>query len=362
VLSLGHGEDVFSFVNVAARPVPSLGRDFSAPVIIDYDYSEADLLHLLSFDSDPFNRWEAGQRLALNLLLEGIAVHQCGGQVQFPDSLAVAFGRVLAEGADDPAFAAEVLVLPTEMYIGEQMSVIDPAAIHHVRLAMRRFLAERLRSSLLQTYQAMTVTGPYTPDAASSGRRALRNLCLAYLMDLDEADARQLCVVQFDLAGNMTDALSALTALANNDCAERLPALERFYERWRDEPLVVDKWLAVQAMSRLPGTVAAVRSLIEHPAYSRTNPNKVYALIGSFGVNQFQFHAADGSGYALLTEEIAALDSINPQLAARMARSFERWRRFDDGRRQLMKTELQTIAALPGLSGETGEVITKALT
>jgi aminopeptidase N len=362
VLSLMHGEDVFSFVNMAARPVPSLGRDFSAPVIIDYDYSEADLLHLLSFDSDPFNRWEAGQRLALNLLLEGIAVHQRGGHVQFPDSLAAAFGRVLAEGADDPAFAAEVLVLPTELYIGEQMSVIDPAAIHHVRLAMRRFLGERLRSSLLQTYQAMTVTGPYTPDAASSGRRALRNLCLAYLMDLDEADARQLCVVQFDLAGNMTDALSALTSLANNDCAERLPALERFYERWQDEPLVVDKWLGVQAMSRLPGTVAAVRSLIEHPAYSRTNPNKVYALIGSFGVNQFQFHAADGSGYALLTEEIAALDSINPQLAARMARNFERWRRFDDGRQQLLKTELQTIAALPGLSGETGEVITKALT
>ena len=272
MLSLRHEEDVFSFVNVAARPVPSLGRDFSAPVIIDYDYSEADLLHLLSFDSDPFNRWEAGQRLALNLLLEGITVHQRGGQVQFPDSFAVAFGRVLADGADDPAFAAEVLVLPTEMYIGEQMSVIDPAAIHHVRLAMRRFLAERLRSSLLQTYQAMTVTGPYTPDAASSGRRALRNLCLAYLMDLDAADARQLCVVQFDLAGNMTDALSALTSLANNDCAERLPALERFYERWHDEPLVVDKWLGVQAMSRLPGTVAAVRRIDRTPGLQPHQP------------------------------------------------------------------------------------------
>jgi aminopeptidase N len=361
VLSLREEKAVFRFVNVMRQPVPSLGRNFSAPVIINYAYSAGALQHLLSFDSDPFNRWEAGQRLAMTLLLQGITDYQAAQEVRFPGTLADAFGHVLTDGRNDPSFAAEVLALPLEVYIAEQLPVIDPDAVHHVRLVMRRFIAERLRTALRETYDACTVAGSYSPDAVSAGRRALRNLSLAYLMELDDPESRRLCVKQLQQADNMTDALAALTALANCDCVERKPALEQFYANWRDEPLVVDKWFGAEAGSRLPGTVARVRELTSHPAFTLKNPNKVYALLGSFGGNQVNFHAADGSGYGFMSEQILALDPINPQLAARMARNFERWKRFEPKRQGLMKAALEQVAALHDLSKETTEVVIKSL-
>jgi aminopeptidase N len=251
--------------------------------------------------------------------------------------------------------------LPPENYIGEQLVMVDPDAIHQVRQALRRHLAEHLHSALRKTYDACMVSGPYCPDAESAGRRSLRNLCLAYLMERDDPGVRRLCDEQLNRADNMTDALSALTALANCDCPERLPALARFYEKWQNEPLVVDKWLGVQAASRLPGTVGTVRRLTTHPTFDLKNPNKVYALIGTFGGNQVNFHAADGAGYALMGEQIARLDPVNPQVAARMTRNFERWRRFDSNRQGLMKTVLERLAKMSGLSKETEEVVTKAL-
>jgi aminopeptidase N len=361
VLPLREHTEVFRFVNVADRPVPSLGRGFSAPVVIDYDYSEADLIHLLGYDSDPFNRWEAGQRLAMKLMLDAIADRRRGRPARFPVAFAAAFGRVLADAPRDPAFAAEVLALPAEVYIGEHLDVIDPDAIHETRQALRRHLAEHLHEALRQAYDTFAVRGAYRPDAVSAGRRALRNLSLAYLMERDDAEARQLCVGQLQHADNMTDALSALTALANCDCAERLPALAAFYDRWQAEPLVVDKWFGVQAASRLPVTVDTVRALTAHAAFALTNPNKVYALISTFGGNQVSFHAADGRGYRFMADQVAALDPINPQVAARMARYFERWKRFDQGRQRLMKAALEHLRALPALSRETAEVVTKAL-
>jgi aminopeptidase N len=361
VLSLRQEAEAFRFVNVPARPVPSLGRNFSAPVIINFSYTDEALQHLLRFDSDPFNRWEAGQRLALRLLLQAIANYRPAQEVRFPNFLAEAFGQVLQDGRRDPAWAAEVLALPPEVYIAEQLAVIDPDAVHQVRLAMRRFLAERLKSALCDAYEACTVTGSYSPDAVSAGNRALRNLCLAYRMELEDAESRRLCVKQLHQADNMTDALAALTALANSDCPERKPALEQFYAKWRNEPLVVDKWFGVEAMSRLSGTVARVKELTTHPAFSLRNPNKVYALLGSFGSNQINFHAADGSGYALMRKQIVALDVINPQVAARLARNFERWKRFEPNRQALMKKVLEQIATVRELSRETAEVAGKAL-
>jgi aminopeptidase N len=362
VLSLREPSELFRFVRVPGPPVPSLGRNFSAPVIIQYDYSDAALSHLLSFDSDPFNRWEAGQRLSMKHLLLGIAEFQSGREVQLPDAFVKAFGWVLAEGAkNDPAFAAEVLVLPAEVYVGEQLSVVDPDAIHQVRQALRRQLSEQLHSALQQTYASCAINGPYSPDAASAGRRSLRNLCLAYLMERNDPSARRLCHEQLQRADNMTDALSALTSLANKDCAERVPALAAFYDKWRNEPLAVDKWLGVQAASSLPGTVDVVRQLTAHPAFDLKNPNKVYALLGSFGGNQVNFHAADGSGYAFMAEQIAALDPINPQVAARLTRNLERWKRFDANRQKLMTNVLQKLAGMRGLSKETSEVVTKTL-
>ncbi len=361
VLSVRKRVEVFRFLNVPAPPVPSLGRNFSAPVIINYNYDDAALQHLLSFDSDPLNRWDAGQRLALLLLLKGISDLQGGQKVRFPDYLAQAFGRVLADWPKDPAFAAEALILPPEVYISEQLDLIDPEAVQHVRLAMRRFLAEQLGTALRKTYDACTVPGSYSPDAASAGRRTLRNLCLAYLMELETAEVRSLCVQQLHQANNMSDALTAITALANCDCPERLPALDQFYAKWKDEPLVVDKWFGVEAASRLPGTAARVKALTSHPAFTLRNPNKVYALLGTFGGNQAVFHAADGSGYALMCEQILELDPINPQVAARMARNFERWKRFEPNRQKLMTAQLARIAAVERLSRETAEVVTKAL-
>jgi len=361
VLSLRETQTVFRFVNVRGQPIPSLGRNFSAPVIINYAYSDDALQHLLSFDSDPVNRWEAGQRLTLKLLLLGIADYQKAREPRFPDYLANAFGHVLTDGLKDPAFAAEALALPLEVYIAEQLPVIDPDAVHQVRLAMRRFLAERLKTGLRKTYDACVVTGTYSPDAASAGRRALRNLCLAYLMERDDPEVRHMCVKQLDEADNMTDALAALIALSNCDCPERKVALEQFYRKWQDEPLVVDKWLGVEALSRLPGTVGRVSELTSHPAFTLENPNKVYALIGSFGANQVNFHAADGSGYNFMQEQIIALDPINPQVAARMARNFERWKRFEPKRKELMKTALEAVSTIHGLSKETAEVVSKAL-
>jgi len=361
VLSLRQEKTIFRFTNVPAPPVPSLGRNFSAPVIINYPYSDNALRYLLTFDSDPFNRWEAGQRLALKLLLQALADRQAAREVRFPDFLADAFACVLADGLKDPGFAAEALALPLEVDIAEKLAVIDPDAVHQVRLAMRRFLALRLKTALRKTYDACTIVGSYSPDAVSAGRRALRNLSLAYLMELDEAESRRLCVAQLQHADNMTDALAALTALANCDCPEREPALEEFYAKWRNEPLVVDKWLGVEAASRLPGTLARVKELTSHPAFTLRNPNKVYALLGSFGANQVNFHKKDGSGYSFMGEQIRALDPINPQVAARMARNFERWKRFEPSRRALMKSLLEQAMAIDGLSKESTEVLGKVL-
>jgi aminopeptidase N len=362
VLSVRRAEEEFVFLNVARQPVPSLLRGFSAPVNLRFEYSDADLTHLMAHDSDAFNRWEAGQRLALNLLLRGIASYRAGHAAAFPESFVRAFSRVLADAAKDPAFAAEALGLPSEGYVAEQLEEVDPDAIHAVRVALRKHLALSLKGELLAAYQAFTAPGPYDPDAKSAGQRSLRNLCLSYLMELDDAAVRTLCVRQFDSADSMTDSMAALTALANTDCPERFEALEKFYAKWKDESLVMDKWFAVQATSRLPDTLAAVKRLLLHPAFNLKNPNKVRAVIGSFCQgNHVRFHAADGSGYAFAADRVIALDPLNPQVAARLARSFDRWRKFDTIHQEHAKAALGRIRDTAGLSKDTTEVVTKAL-
>ena len=366
VLSLTQPQQRFVFVDVTAPPVPSLLRNFSAPVIVKYAYSEAQLTHLMAHDANAFNRWETGQRLALALILRGIeagsatnaGAAEAAGAAQ---AFVRAFARVLADAPRDPAFGAEALALPSEIYIAEQLSEVDPDAIHAARNGLRRDLAQALRRELLATYQAQAVQGPYTPDAQAAGKRALRNLCLGYLMELDDAEARALALGQFERADNMTDAMAALGALANCGCAERAQALDAFYAKWKNEPLVVDKWLAVQAGSRLPGTLAEVRKLLAHPAFDIHNPNKVYALIRSFCSNHVRFHAADGGGYAFIAEQVIAIDVFNPQVAARMARAFDRWRKFDAGRRRHASAALEHIRDADGLSKDVAEIVTKAL-
>ena len=366
VLSLRQAQESFVFVNVPAPPVPSLLRNFSAPVIVKYDYSEADLTHLMAHDANAFNRWEAGQRLALALILRGIEAQRAqeenaAGGLATPQAFIGAFARVLADAPRDPAFGAEALGLPSEIYIAEQLDEVDPDAIHATRNGLRRDLAQALKSELLATYQAQAVPGPYSPNAQAVGKRSLRNLCLGYLMELDNAEARALALGQFERADNMSDAMAALGALANCDCAERTQALDAFYAKWKGEPLVVDKWLAVQAGSRLPGTLGEVRKLLAHPAFDIRNPNKVYALIRSFCGNHVRFHAADGGGYRFLAEQVIAIDAFNPQVAARMARAFDRWRKFDAGRKQHASAALERIRDSQGLSKDVAEIVSKAL-
>jgi aminopeptidase N len=361
VLSVKASEERFTFVDVAVKPVPSLLRGFSAPVLLKYAYTDAELTHMMAHDSDAFNRWEAGQRLALALLLRGVAQQQSGSTPVFPEGFVAAFARVLADGPADPAFAADALALPSEGYIAEQMDVVDPDAIHAVRVGLRRHLAQALRKELLATYASQHVTGKYSPDAASAGRRALRNLCMGYLMELDDAEVRARVMDQFTGADNMTDAMAALSALANTDCPERKAALDSFYAKWRGEPLVVDKWLGVQATSRLPGTLDEVQRLMSHEAFNIKNPNKVYALIGGFRGNQVRFHASNGAGYEFLADQVIELDALNPTVAARMARGFDRWKKFDAGRQAKSRQELERIRATQGLSKDTFEVVTRAL-
>jgi aminopeptidase N len=361
VLSLKALAQRYTFVDVPSLPVPSLLRGFSAPVLLRYPYTVDELTHLMAHDQDAVNRWEAGQRLALEILLDGIARHRAGRLPGFPASFVDAFARVLADGPADPAFAADALSLPSEGYIAEQMKVVDPDAIHAVRVGLRRHLALALRSQLLATYASQNISGPYSPDAEAAGRRALRNLCLGYLMELEDPDIRSLTLSQFTVANNMTDAMAALSALVNTDCPERQAALDGFYAKWKEEPLVVDKWLGVQATSRLPGTLAEVRRLMAHEAFNVKNPNKVYALIGGFRGNQVRFHAADGGGYEFLADQVIVLDALNPTVAARMARGFDRWKKFDAGRQAKARHALERIRDAQGLSKDTFEVVTRAL-
>jgi aminopeptidase N len=347
VLSLKKGEESFVFT-LKHKPVPSLLRGFSAPVILNYPYTGDDLLHLMANDDDPFNRWEAGQRLATSSILEDKGV---------PTPAFIAAARNVLNNPD-PAFAAEALNLPAETFLAEQMDVVDPDRLHQSRNSLRRELARALEKEFLSTYGRLKVVGPYSPDAVSAGRRALRNLSLSYLVEIGHS---KLAFEQFRTADNMTDAMAALSALANVDCPERLPALESFYAHWEHDPLVVDKWLAVQATSRLPDTLKRVNELLSHPAFDIKVPNKVYALIRAFASNHVRFHAADGSGYAFLADQVIALNKLNPQVAARMTRAFDRWKRFDQGRQEKAKAQLERIRDTQGLSKDVGEIVTKAL-
>ena len=354
VLSLRKTEEQFRF-KCDSRPVPSLLRGFSAPVILNYPYTESDLLHLMANDDDPFNRWEAVQKISAQVIL-----HRQGKP---SDAFLDSVQELLKDR--DAAFIAEALALPSETFLAEQMEVVDPDALHASRNALRRALAMRFKERFLDLYRSNEIQGPYSPDAASSGKRALRNLLLGYLMELETTDIVALCYEQFgqqDAArANMTEQFAALAALANSSAPQRKIALDSFYDRWKDEPLVVDKWLAVQATSRLPGTLARVRELLQHPAFDLKVPNKVYSLIRAFAGNHVRFHAADGGGYAFLADQVLALDALNPQVAARMARGFDRWRKFDAARQEKAKRQLERIRDAKGLSKDVAEIVVKAL-
>ena len=366
VLALREPEHTFHFINIPDRPVPSLLRGFSAPVKLNTTESEADLRFRLAHDSDDFNRWDAGQTLAIRTLLALVEARPRGQPWTLPESFSAAFGRALSSGAE-PALLAQVLTLPGENYLAEQMAVVDVDGIHAARRFVQQTLAERLRERLQAVYAVYNERhrgeqNGYRIDAAAMGQRALKNVCLNLLLQLDDADLRTLGLRQFHTADNMTDQLGALAALAHTDCPERHEALAAFYARWRHEALVVDKWLSVQATSCLPDTLAVVQGLMAHEAFNLRNPNKVRALIGTFSqANPKYFHAADNSGYIFLADQILALNAFNPQIAARLTAAFTRWRKYDPVRQQGMQVQLERILAAPTLSPDVYEIAARSL-
>ncbi|MDP1526795.1 MAG: aminopeptidase N [Rhodocyclaceae bacterium] len=366
ILSLTEPTQTFVFDNIPAVPVASVLRGFSAPVHLDFDQTDAELAHLMAHDSDPFNRWEAGQRLATRVLLAGIKVGVGETAAWIPVSLVSAFARVLDDGLADPAFAAEALALPAEAVLAEEVvaqgHVIDPETIFAARLALRTHLATQLSARFESLWQALASNEPYSPEGAQVGRRALRNACLAYLAEADLTVSVPRLMEQFGRGDNMTDVIAALGTLASLDVPERGIALTAFYEMWRDEALVVDKWLQVQATSRLSDTGVRVRELMQHPAFDLKNPNKVYSLVRAFcGANPRHFHAADGSGYDLAADVIIELQAMNPQVASRIARSFDRWRQFDAVRQAKARAALERIQVCENLAKDVAEVIGNAL-
>ncbi len=362
LLELRTAAETFVFEKIATRPVPSLLRGFSAPVKLDYDYTDAELAVLLAHDPDPFNRWEAGQRLAGRVLLDLVARYQAGQPLTLADDFVATMAAVLADTTlTDRTFVAQLLTLPTEEYLGEQLPVIDVEAIHAAREFVRRELAARLRPQWEQAYATNRTPGPYRYDPALAGARRLKHLALGYLMALDEPAIRQQCLAQFTGADNMTDSGSALRLLVHAGAPEAGAALASFAERWQAEPLVMDKWFTIQATAPLPDTLAEVTKLMNHPAFRLSNPNRVRALIGAFAAaNPLCFHAADGAGYRFLADQILALDPVNPQIAARLAIRLSRWRRYAPDRQALMRAELERLLAAE-LSRDLYEVVQKSL-
>ncbi len=354
------GEAVFE--SVAEAPVLSLGRGFSAPVKIQVDRGDEELAFLMSRDDDPFNRWDAAQTFALRLIIE-LAGSLAGGHERvMPAAFVEAFARTLEDHESDKALIAEALTLPSESYVADQMPRVDVDAIHEARQTLRRSLAWELQERFQRVMMEHQANAPYAFTPREVGRRALKNLCLGFLMELEDPEVRRVCMAQLENADNMTDQLAALHMLANSDTPERGDALSLFEERWRDDPLVLDKWFTAQASAHLPDTLQRVRALLEHPGFDVRNPNRVRALIGAFcQANQVRFHAADGSGYRFAADQVIAIDPANPQVAARLLGAFSRWRRFDDDRQALMRESLERVLAARGLSRDCYEVASKTL-
>ena len=369
VLELTSAEQTFVFERVQEKPVPSLLRGFSAPVKMHYDYSIADLIVLMSRDSDGFNRWEASQQLGLHAIHQAMKVYQQGGDLKNwalePDLIA-AYRSILQDDSLDKAMVAYMLSLPSEAYLSELADLVDVEAIHYSRTAVRIALAHALRDELMRVYQDYDHQQPYSATADAIAARSLKNVALGYLMLLNDDALVQACEQQYRTSNNMTDVMAALTQLVNSSSplAQQLAvkALDDFYQRWQHESLVVNQWLTVQASCVLPGTLATVKKLQQHPAYDGKNPNKIRALISSFcNGNPINFHANAGVGYEFLADQIIALNSQNPQIASRLLTPLTKWKKYNVQRQSLMKAQLERIMAVSDLSKDVYEVVSKSL-
>jgi aminopeptidase N len=316
----------------------------------------------MAHEPDPFCRWEAGQRMASQLILGLATDWQEGRGLSLDPAFADAFRVTLTNGHGDSAFLAEMLTLPSEKYIAELMPVIDPEAIHVVRQFVIGTLTSLFRDEIMALRESCLSSQPYAPDDGRAGKRRLANICLFYLMNLDEQTIIDLCLEQYQRADNMTETIGALTPLASCNCPERLESLADFYSRWQNDRQVVDKWFTLQATSNLPGTLDGVRALVDHPAFELANPNRIYALVGAFSQNNpVRFHDPSGAGYHFLVDLLLRLIPINPQVSARLLTPLTNWRRFEERRRSLMRQELKLLQGISNLPRDVYEIVTKSL-
>jgi aminopeptidase N len=353
----------FVFTDVAERPIPSLNRGFSAPIKLDVPIEADDLRFLAAHDSDPFNRWQAVQTLAMSLLTANVAAIRDGASPRSDEGLMAALGLMLTDSKLEPAFIALTLAPPSEADIAREIGRdVDPDAIFAARRHLRAAIGRGLGASLAATYRRMLTEGGYRPDAAGAGRRSLKNVCLDLLATTRDDEAIALALSQYRSADNMTDRMAALETLALHDRPERREALDDFYVRYADDPLIIDKWLALQAAIPEPATLDRVRSLTEHPAFSMANPNRIRSLIGAFAqANHTQFNRADGAGYDFVADIVLELDPKNPQVAARMMGAFRSWRALEPRRREHAERTLRRVAAAPALSRDVGDIVARTL-
>ena len=360
VLELTEASHTFEFHGLTERPVPSLLRHFSAPVRVHYPWTREQLLFLMSHDPDGFNRWDSGQRLAVDVIQSLIGASK---DAPVDPRLVTAYRHLISDSSLDQALVAKMLQLPSEAYLVELAEDADVPAIHAARERVLKHLAISLRSELVACYRRNSQPGPYelTPEAIA--RRSLRNTALAWLLAINDEEGRELAVRQFRNADNMTDRLGALRALVNSDYVDdRTQALNDFYDRFKDDPQVVELWFSVQASSDRAGQLDQIRALLRHPAFDWKNPNKVRSVIGAFaGQNLAAFHQRDGAGYDFLSEQVCRLDDSNPQIAARLVTPLTRWRKFAPEYRDRMRAALERIRDKDGLSRDVYEVVHKSL-
>lgn len=374
VINITQKSEDFVFTGIEEEPVPSLFRGFSAPIKLSFDYSRDDLIYLMTYDSDGFNRWDAAQQLTVGVMTGMLRDYHAGRSLMLDQRVITAFEATLDACIDksragveqDKEMVAQLLALPSEAYLSELADEIDVAGIHIVREHVANVLAKTLAGKFATLYDLNASAEPYRADGAGIARRALKNCCLGYLMRTENAHWLQACKEQFEGADNMTDVSAALRLLVNCAMPEaetvRETALASFYKKWQHEALVVDQWFSIQASSSLPGALERVQTLMLHPAFSIKNPNKVRALIGAFcGQNALHFHEISGAGYEFLADRIIQLNALNPQIAARQLTPLTRWKKYDTKRQALMRKQLQRIAAEKTLSKDVYEVVAKSL-
>ncbi|UCF47142.1 MAG: aminopeptidase N, partial [Myxococcales bacterium] len=361
IVELTEAEQTFTFENVPERPIASIGRGFSAPIKLEVQRGDEELAFLMAHDSDAFNRWEAGQELAKRVLLRLVERVLEDQPLQLDEGLAQAFQKVLLDSNLDGSIKTLTLTLPSEELLAQELEVVDPDAVHRARHFVIRGLAAALRDDWMRIYD-QHARGTDAIEKAQIDRRRIKNCALRYLAALEEPETTAMAAEQFRTATGMTDYEAAFMSLVDLVSPETDLAITEFYARWKDEPLVLDKWFRMQAMSSSPAAFDSVVALSKHPDFTLANPNRARSLLYAFSAgNPVAFHRADGKAYRFVADQVLQLDALNPQVAARVVSAFNQWKRYEPRRSEQMKAELERIASAPRISKDVSEIVERAL-